>query len=696
MKFSKALPWLPSLLVLAGCPGEPDPKPPQLDKVAVSCTPTTLMAGQNAQCSATATDQNGQPFTVSSYTWTSGDETLAKVDASGKVTTVVVSSGTVAIRASATSGDTTQQGEASLSLTPKPPTEHSTPVSGTETWRTSDNPHLVKAPLVVDGGATLTLEAGTVVRFAPGAELRVTQGSLRASGTSEAPILLQAQNGATRGSWNGVVFSSKDSASTLEHVTVTGCGPQSAGACLVIRGGAAPVLKDVAVRDSASTGVLVASDGSSFGAGSVRLSVSGSEGPAVRIDANQAGTLPTGGAFTDNKPNAVELTGARVLRTQTWPNPGIPFIVNEELTVGGETTPATLTLAAGTLVRFGANVGLVVGSRSIQGGLVLDGKADAPVLLTAHADAPQPGHWRGVHVMTASPHAGRISHATIEYAGKEPKPDDFVTPGRGNLNLYGKGDLASSFSVNDLITQKSSGPGIVLLEGGYFAEGSARLTSRDNATYPIFMMPNNVRTLPSGLNFRNNGINVLALMDGNIIETQTWPNLGLPYLLTSTVFVGFTPPPTLTIAAGTEIQSAQGSALLVGAQANRPGVLKAVGTADAPIRFIPDIPNAPNGHWAGLHFWQATGSQLNHVLVTHGGGNGDPFFSDVIYGSGNVNVHMQLGTEPKFLTNSTLRSAQDCAATRDSGITDYLRDPSFNNNFTDNPNDALCWNSKPN
>ncbi|MFY0577293.1 Ig-like domain-containing protein [Cystobacter fuscus] len=136
MKSSKALPWLPSLLVLAGCPGEPEPQPPpppQLGEISVTCTPTTLVAGQSTQCSASATDQDGQPFPVSSYTWTSGDEAIAKVDGSGKVTTIAVASGTVAIRASAASGDVKRQGEASLAVTPKPATEHPEDVLTAET-----------------------------------------------------------------------------------------------------------------------------------------------------------------------------------------------------------------------------------------------------------------------------------------------------------------------------------------------------------------------------------------------------------------------------------------------------------------------------------------------------------------------------------------------------------------------------------
>ena len=156
---------LPLLLVLAGCPGqppEPSPvEPARLERVTVTCAPTPLVAGQSAQCTASAVDQKGEPFSVSAYTWTSGDESIARVDASGKVATVAVSSGSVAIRARATSGDSSQQGEASLSVTPKAPTVHSTPVTSAETWKAQDNPHLVSGALAVD--APLTLEAGDLV-----------------------------------------------------------------------------------------------------------------------------------------------------------------------------------------------------------------------------------------------------------------------------------------------------------------------------------------------------------------------------------------------------------------------------------------------------------------------------------------------------------------------------------------------------
>ncbi|MFY0577294.1 hypothetical protein ACN28S_25900 [Cystobacter fuscus] len=162
-----------------------------------------------------------------------------------------------------------------------------------------------------------------MVRFAPGAGLRIFDGLLRAQGSAEAPIVLEGQDRVTRGSWNGLFFSEKSTVQ-LDHVTVSQCGaPTGGGGCLVMREKATPVLRDVSVRDSGSVGVLVADDGSAFGSGSARLSVSGSAGPAVVMAANQADSIPPSLTLSGNAPDAVELHG-HVSRTQTGPTRVFP------------------------------------------------------------------------------------------------------------------------------------------------------------------------------------------------------------------------------------------------------------------------------------------------------------------------------------------------------------------------------------
>jgi hypothetical protein len=695
MKYTTALPWLPALLVLSACPG---PAPvAQLSGISVACAPTTVVAGQSVQCTASATDQNGAPFSVPGYTWTSGDETVARVDATGKASTQAVSSGTVVIRASATAGDITRQGEATINVTPKAPTVHSTSITTPETWREADNPHLVRGQLAVDVAATLTLEAGVVVRFAPDAELRVLDGALVARGTQAAPILLQAEGGVARGSWRGLVFSSPDSASTLEHVTVSGCGAAGGeGACVFVHDKAAPVLRDVSVRESGSVGVLVADDGSAFGSGSARLSVSGSAGYAVRLGANQADSFPTGGTFSGNTPNSVELSG-NVSRTQAWPtNPGIPFVIPGDMRVDNPTAAVTLTISAGTQLRFGASARLVVGFGDFRSVLKVAGTADAPVLFTANADAPRPGHWRGVHIVIDSSMKSHISHAIFEYAGMEPETNLYLY-GTGNLNFYGDYSADPSLVLTDVVSRRGSGPGIGVFEFARFGDGSARVRSSENGTYPLEIGPDFVRSIPTDSVWTGNTQDMVNVYEGSMVTTQTWPNLGMPYHITGFVDVAGSRNPTLTLLPGTELRFKAGTALVMGYYGEDPGVLIARGTAAAPIRFVPDVPTAPGGYWYGLHFWRADGSQLDHVLISQGGTfNKNARLLGGVIGPANVVVHREIGP---FITNSTFRDsiAHPVCVSNSGGLPGSTRvdtqflSPELKNTSVNNPDDYQCF-----
>jgi Big-like domain-containing protein len=662
------------------------PYTPQLSAVTVTCAVTSVPASRPTQCTASATDQGGKPFTVSNYTWTSSNESMAKVGATGKVTTFTT--GTATLGASATVGGVTRQGLASLTVTEAQPTLHSTPIAASETWRASENPHVVSGFVEVTGASapTLTLEEGVELRFDSEAELRVSAGALRALGTPEMPIRMVAnQSVPTKGYWRGVVFATAGSTSELNHVTLSGCGHNSGeGACIAAKNEAAPVLRHVAVLNSDSTGVLVADDGSAFGTGSTMLSISGTEYYAMHVGANQAGTLPAGGTFTDNAINAVELWGT-VSRSQTWPNLGIPYVANDNVYVAGPTSP-TLTLSTGTVLRFRPDSGLYVGIDE-PGGLIVEGTPAAPVRFTADADSPLPGHWRGVHLHPHTSKNTRLTHATIEFAGATGTATSW---GTGGLNVYGDFSPDGVRPVLDtVVVQNGSAYGFFLVEDAGFGPGSTGLTARNNGGFALSMEANRAGTIPTSTTFSGNSRNAVEITSGTVSTTQTWPNIGAPYVLVEYLSVGFTSNPTLTLLPGTELRFAAGTGFFVGVA--YPGALIAEGTAAAPIRFVPDEPTPSKGHWRGTHFSLAEGSKLDHVTVTHAGAV-DPS----IAGTGNLNVHREIGA---FVTNSTFSDSAGCGISVSDGtrsgtttVTTNFTLPTYNNTFASNTGGAQCNN----
>ncbi|AKJ04106.1 Ig-like protein group 2 [Archangium gephyra] len=680
MSLNKASFWLTTVVVLAGCPG-PEKKP-QLGAVMVSCAPTSLEVGQTSQCTASATYEGDQPATPSSYVWTSSNESVATVDSTGKVTPK--GGGTVTLGASATVDGVTKEGQATLTIIQ--PTLHETAITGNETWRAANNPHVVRGALQVTG-ATLTIEAGVELRFDQDSELRVTTGALRALGTPETPIRMVArQSVPTKGYWRGVVLAASGSDSELNYVTLSHCGNASGkGACLALENQAAPVLRHVTVRDSGTAGVLVADDGSAFGTESTALNVSGSEGYAVRIGANQASTLPAESTFTGNTLQAIELRGD-VLRTQTWPNPGLPYVVTDRVKVGSSTTP-TLTIPAGTVLRFGAGARLTVGNGgstgTLPGELIVDGTATAPVLLTADAASPTPGHWWGVHMFPRSSSNTRLSHAIIEYGGGGDTD-------RANLEVFGQGARPV---INDVIVRKSLTYGAKLSSGGEFGPGSTRLSAHDNGSYAVFTEADEAGTLPTGGTFHGNGRDAVNIGYGGVGTTQRWPNLGIPYVISDFINVGSaSTTPTLTLSPGTELRFRPEAGISVGAD-GRPGILWADGLVDVdnprPIRFVPDTSTPTRGFWRGLHFWDATGSLLNLIVVTHAGAGG-PAPS---IGTGNLNMYKDSGDN---IVNSTFSDSAGCGITVSDGTrpgtTNVPYDFVVSNYFSNNTGANQCKN----
>jgi hypothetical protein len=579
MRLNKASLWLSALLVLAGCPGNE----PKLTAVSVRCEPASVVAGQPSQCTASATDQDGEPFTVSSYSWTSNNPSVATVDSTGKVTTLT--SGTAAISASATDDGVTQQGQATVTVTPQPARLSAVTVTCDPTSVPATRPSQCMASATDQYGKPFTVSGYT---------------------------------------WT----------SSNEAVAMVG----STG--------------KVTTRTPGTT--------------------------TLRASATSDGVTQQGQATLTVTEAQPTVHSTAITANETWSEAGNPHVVPGDLAVGGDSSP-TLTVSAGTVVRFGAGARLFVGEVK-PGGLIVDGTEASPVLFTADSASPQPGHWQGVHLTYYSTSPSRISHATFEYAGAG---GDFFL-GTGNLNLYGENNpIGPGTVLNNVVTRKSSGSGFYLGFGGNIGSGSTRLSSRDNGGYAITARANYISGIPTDTTVSGNTHNAVQVLQ-ELFDAQTWPNLGIPYVLNEEINLTA----TLTLRPGTEIRFGANQLLAIGA-GGTPGALIASGTAEAPIRFVPDAATPTKGYWRGLYFWDASGSRLDHVLITHGGATGTP-------SRGNVNVFREIGA---FVTNSTLSDSPGCGITRSTGtrpnttaVTTDFTLATYNNTFTNNTGGAQCAN----
>ncbi|MFP2904432.1 hypothetical protein ACLESD_05120 [Pyxidicoccus sp. 3LFB2] len=386
---------------------------------------------------------------------------------------------------------------------------------------------------------------------------------------------------------------------------------------------------------------------------------------------------------------------------ETWRASDNPHVVRGMVLVTGATKPV-LTVEAGVEVRFENGAGLLIGDAlEGPGELRAEGTSTAPILMTADSDAPKPGDWLGLAIQGQASGTSRLAHVTIEYAGGIPAVEG---EGEALLRATAAGlrvlvtDYESapprSLQVEDVTVRKSEHHGVLMMGAGLTSD-SHRLSSVDNAGVALKVTANEVGTLPWDSTVQGNTINALHVISGDVITTQTWPDLGVPYQVAS-IFgegpyflrVGSAASPTLTLRPGTELRMPAESFIMVGFDEGEgnivPGTLKAQGTGPAPIRFVPATATATKGYWSGLFFNGPSGSALDYVTVTHGG--------RLLYGvlgGGNVNVYSELGS---FMTHSRVSDSAGCGVVSRpaQGALPDLTQPTLGNDFAGNEGEAQC------
>jgi RHS repeat-associated protein len=223
----------------------------------------------------------------------------------------------------------------------------------------------------------------------------------------------------------------------------------------------------------------------------------------------------------DGEPLAVvdQIDGAcgDIITDTTW-YPGTLYHVTCDVRV---LEGVTLTLEPGVVVQFGNSDGMIV-----NGALVADGAAMAPIRLTADTDVPSPGYWDGVWFGSSSENS-ILSHVTVEYAGNT------STAYRSGLYLE-----SDQVTVAHSHVRLNQGYGLRLAAGASPTITSTTFTS--NTSYAAYV--SYASSSPSNPQFVNNagsgnqynGVGVSGAISGTVHWME---NSQFPYIIGDVVSV---------------------------------------------------------------------------------------------------------------------------------------------------------------
>lgn len=316
------------------------------------------------------------------------------------------------------------------------------PVAVNTVWRSQDGPFDVAGDITVQGGATLTIEAGTQVFMRPAASLIVQQGALRIMGTAAAPVLItsrrdQGSDTPAPGDWGNLRFldGTSDAGTRLEHVVV-----RYGGGVTIER--ASPAFSYLAIEHNS--------------------------GAAIAMD---LASSPVGIGLTamGNALDGVLVPPGEVLGDVVWGLVGIPYVVADGIVSVGA-APAITAIIPGRIGQGETITATIAGSRLAGAesiafpngavtGTILSGSSDTAVNVELSASNSAPLGTASLALQVA---AGKATLAS-GFAVVVPLPPISVT-GLAPVNIQRAATAQFTATGTQLqgASVSSSNPGLIL------------------------------------------------------------------------------------------------------------------------------------------------------------------------------------------------------------------------------------------
>lgn len=272
---------------------------------------------------------------------------------------------------------------------------------------------------------------------------------------------------------------------------------------------------------------------------------------------------------------------------------GIPYERDGNWLQGG----GDITFEAGVVVKVNAAAAWAFGWAGGGGVVNVAGTASRPVVFEAKTAAP--GTWRGVTFESTVAQTSALRHLVVRHAGAS---------GYYPLNV------ATRILVEDVLLEQNE-TGLFIDQSG-LAAGSRDVTVRTTNGPAALIHPNALASFPVGGTYTGNAQDVIEVAQGYYGARGVAPVPGVPYVLQG--WLAMTEGSSLDLSPGVEFVFDPGGYIEVGWNGGN-ATFKAIGTADAKVRFSASDPVA--GSWRGILVRGSafSSSSLAHCVLTHGG-----------------------------------------------------------------------------
>jgi hypothetical protein len=273
------------------------------------------------------------------------------------------------------------------------------------------------------------------------------------------------------------------------------------------------------------------------------------------------------------------------------------YEVTQDLTVN---PGVTLTIDPGVTLKFAEDVQMTVGP---GGSLRAIGTASNPIVLTGMQQAR--GYWGGLRFYDFDSNDGselnnQLDYVTIEYGG-------------GYLDANLLVAYSGGVAVNNCTIRNSGSYGFHIANDESIVSAFANNTVTSNASGAGLVFANHIQYLEDSSDYAGNDVDVVVVEASVVDEDQTWPDIGIPYYVDTTVGLDvsanlvLSPGVTLIFDDADEHMEVTGS-------------LYAVGTEDKPITMT--AAQAVAGGWGGLRIYDtdSENNRLEYVTISYGGG----------------------------------------------------------------------------